>query len=227
MSKYFSVFIIGCLLVGPAKSLAASPEAMERNASGAKLLQQGKIESAIDAFQEAMALDPNYIAAQLNLSYAYERANRIEEAIKGYRRAISIEPNNFFAHNNLGVLYDKKGFYDEAIVEFQNALKSEPGYVMAQKNLETARKNKALAQEREAQIAQAEKQAQTNPQDPKLAYQLARLYAVYGRKDSALQWLTRAVRQGYKDFAALKADPGFSNLHDDREFGLLLQGKLN
>ena len=227
MSKYFSVLVMAWLLACPVRSFAASQEAMERNESGAKLLQQGKIESAIAAFQEAMSLEPNYIAAQLNLSYAYERANRFEDALNGYRRAITIEPNNFFAHNNLGVLYDKKGLYSEAIVEFQNALKSEPGYVMAQKNLDTARKNKALAQEREVQIAQAEKQAQANPQDPKLAYQLARLYAVYGRKDFALQWLTKAVRQGYKDFAALQADPGFSNLRDDREFGLLLQGKLN
>ena len=227
MRKYLSAFVIGWLWLSSVTVFAASQEAVERNAAGAKLLQQGKTESAIAEFQGAIALEPNYIAAQLNLGYAYERANRIEEAINAYRRAIDLEPSNFFAHNNLGVLYDKKGLYDEAIVEFQNALKSEAAYIMAQKNLETARKNKTIAQEREAQIAKAEKQAQANPKDPKLAYQLARLYAVYGMKDSALQWLARAVRHGYKDFAGLQADPGFNNLRDDREFGLLLQGKLN
>jgi Tfp pilus assembly protein PilF len=225
MGKLLGLVVTGWLLLGSTAVFAASEEAVERNSVGTKLLQQGKIEAAIAEFQKALVIDPNYIAAQLNLAYGYERANRVEEAMDAYRKASDLDPGSFFAHNNLGVLYDKKGAYEQAIVEFQNALKSEPSYVMAQKNLEIAKKNKAIAQERETRIAQAEKQVQGSPKDPKAAYQLARLYAIYGMKDLALQWLAKAVSQGYNDFTALKADPGFSNLRDDREFGLLLQRK--
>jgi hypothetical protein len=44
-------------------------------------------------------------------------------------------------------------------------------------------------------------------------------------KEPALEWLKKAVRNGFKDFSELKADPGFNNLREEREFRLLLAGK--
>jgi tetratricopeptide (TPR) repeat protein len=224
MKKLLALASILWLLYGSAV-FAAPGDAVERNAAGTKLLDQGKIEAAIAEFEKAVAVDPTYIPAQLNLGYGYERANRIDDAVNVYRKTITLDPSSFFAHNNLGVLYDRKGLYDQAIAEFQNALKARPGDPMTQKNLETAQKNKTTAQERERQIARAQKQVQANPTDVKAAYQLARIYAIHGMKEPALEWLRKAVREGFKDFAELKADPGFSSLRDEREFSLLLIGK--
>jgi len=205
--------------------LAASEEALEYNSVGATLLEHGKTDAAVAEFQKALRLDPTYLPARLNLAYAYERAGKMEDAIAAYQEAIAAEPGNFFAHNNLGVLFDKKSQYDAAIAEFQSALHSEPGNAMALKNLQTAKKNKAAMQEREAQLQRAEKEAQAKPTDPQASYNVARLYAFYGRKELALQWLGRALKQGYKDLAYVRTDPAFTNIREDRDLELLLLKK--
>ena len=202
---------------------AASEEAVERNNIGVGLLGQGNADAAIAQFQRAIGLDSKYFPARLNLAYAYERAGRVEEAVAAYGEAILLEPGSFFARNNLGVLYDKRGQYDLAIVELETALKIEPGNAMALKNLETAQKNQTAIKAREAQILQAQRAAQAKPNDPQASYNLARLYAFYGKKDLAYEWLAKALKQGYKDISYLRSDPALHGIRDERDFQLLLQ----
>jgi tetratricopeptide (TPR) repeat protein len=225
MKALFTGLAIYCLLLLATTALAVSDEAAERNNAGAKLIEQGKLDAAIAAFQKAIGLDPTYLPARLNLAYAYEKANRLDEAINAYRQAIDAQPQSFFAHNNLGVLYDKKGLYDAAIAEFETALQIETDNTMARKNLDIARKNKSTTEKRESQVLRAEKEAQAKPKDPYASYNVARLHAYYGNKDAALQWLARAIKQGYKDLAYLKVDPAFSGLREDRNFEQLLMEK--
>ena len=215
----------GLFLHADSGSAFSSGEAVEVVAIGKKLLEQGKTEAAISEFEKAAMLDPRYGAAQLNLGYAFERANRVDEAMEAYRKAIEIEPRNFYAHNNLGVLYDKKGTYDRAIAEFLEALKVDSANTTALKNLETARKNKTALLERNAVIEKAVREVVAKPNDPVPAYQLARIYANYGRKEAAIEWLDKAVGLGFKDFAYLKTDPAFTAMREEREFQLLLLRK--
>ena len=102
-----------------------------------------------------------------------------------YREAINFQPRHFFAHNNLGVLYDSRGLHDAAIREFEIAVAIEPGNALALKNLETAKKNQAAIEAREAKILQAKREAQAKPNDPQASYNLARVYAFYGQKELA------------------------------------------
>ncbi len=215
-------FVLCGLLLFPITALAASEGAVERNKIGAKLLEQGKLDAAITEFQQSVRLDAKYFPARLNLAYAYEKMNRIDEAIDAYRKAIDAQPQSFFAHNNLAVLYDKQGLYDSAIAEFETALQIETDNSMARKNLDIARKNKSTTEKREGEVLRAEKDAQAKPNDPRAAYNVARLHAYYGNKDAALQWLAKSIKLGYNDLAYLRADPAFSGLREDRDFEQLL-----
>jgi tetratricopeptide (TPR) repeat protein len=222
MRSLIGITAAHCLLVCFSLSFAASREAAERVAVGRKLLDEGKLDAAIAEFQRVAGVDPRYAAALLNLGAAYEQANRIEEAMEAYRKSIELEPRNFYAQNNLGVLYDKQGRYDDAIVEFQNALNQEPNNAVGQKNLETAKKNKVVAEERNAQLSRVTKDVEANPKDPDRVYQLARLHASYNNKKTAMEWLSKAIQLGYKDFAYIRVDPAFVNLREERDFRLLL-----
>jgi Flp pilus assembly protein TadD len=206
-------------------AFGGSDEALERLHAGKESLALGRWEAAVREFQEAAALDPKSAAPHLNLGAAYERANRPDEAISAYRKAVELEPKNFYANNNLGVLLDQKGAPELAIAAFENALKSEPGSAMAQKNLETAKKNRAVLKEREAEVARAEKDAQAKPGDPRLAYQVARVHAFQNNKEAALQWLQKAMQLGFKDPNYVKSDPAFVKLRTERELELLLLKK--
>lgn len=218
-------FIVCGLLLFLSIASAAAENAVECNHAGAKLLEQGKLEAAISQFQKAINLDAKYFPARLNLAYAYEKLNRVGEAIEAYREAIDAQPQSFFAHNNLGVLYDKQGHYDLAITEFETALQIETDNPMARKNLEIARKNKSTTEKRKAEVSRAESEAQAKPNDPRAAYNVARLHAYYGDKALALQWLDKALKRGYKDLDYVKIDPAFSGLREDPDFEQLLVEK--
>jgi tetratricopeptide (TPR) repeat protein len=223
VKRLCKLFAFSGLLLLSVPVLAVSEEAVERNNVGARLLEQGKADAAIAEFQRALSLDPKYFPARLNLAYAYERVDRTEEAMEAYREAINRQPRNVFAHNNLGVLYDKKGLYDAAIREFETVLAIEPGNSMALKNLETAKKNQAAMKAREAQIQQAEREARAKPSDPQASYNLARVYAFYGKKELAYEWLAKALQQGYKDIGYLRSDPALQSIREERDFQLLLK----
>jgi tetratricopeptide (TPR) repeat protein len=194
-------------------------------AKALELFQQGRLKDAIPELQKSLEKTPSDVEVRLHLAFAYDRLGSTDDAIAEYRRVIELEPNSYFAHNNLGVLYDKRGLYDEAIAAFENAARIDPKNSGASKNLETARKNKAAIQERQAQIKKAENAAAINPKDPQASFNVARLHAHYGNRELALQWLDRARRQGYKELASVKNDPAFKNLRDDRDFELILVGK--
>jgi len=223
VKSLYRLFALLGLLLFSVTGLTASEEAVERNDVGARLLEQGKTDAAIADFQRALSLDPKFFPARLNLAYAYERADRIEDAMESYREAINLRPRSFFAHNNLGVLYDKKGLSDAAIHEFETALAIEPGNAMALKNLEIAQKNQTVVKARETQILQAERTVQAKPNDPQASYNLARIYAFYGKKELAYEWLTKALKQGYKDIGYLGSDPALNSIRDERDFQLLLK----
>lgn len=213
------------ILLGAGEALAKSDEAIRRNNFGAELLKQGRVEEAIGEFRRALELDPGYTAARLNLAYAYERGDRIDEAISEYKKALEQEPKNVLGQNNLGVLYDKKGLYDQAVAAFEQALRVDPSNATIQANLESARKNMAVVQEREARIAEARKQVEAKPKDPRAAYGLARVYASFDRKEPAFEWLARALALGFDDLDFVRNDPVLSGLRADPRFQRLLNRK--
>ena len=226
MRKLLFVLCTMSVLVQAAAALgAASDEEVQRNNLGASLLQQGKVDEAVAEFQKALALDPKYTAAQLNLGYAYDRQGRPEEAMAQYQKVIALEPGNLFAHNNLGVLYDKKGLYTEAIKEFEQVLQVDPSNATARDNLERAKSSTGIAQEREERFAQARKEVEARPNDPRAAYNLGRLFASYGKKEQALEWLAKALELGFDDVKFLKDDPALVPLKDDPRFMGLLKGR--
>ncbi len=204
---------------------AGSDEAVQRNNLGASLLQQGKMEEAIAEFRKAVTLDPKYTGAQLNLAYAYDRQGRIAEALAQYQTVIALEPENLFAQNNLGVLYDKQGRYDEAIAAFEQVLQIDPSNATALQNLENAKRSNGIVQEREERFAQARKEVEARPDDPRAAYNLGRLHASFDEKDQALEWLAKALELGFDDLKFLKDDPALASLRDDPRFTGLLEGR--
>lgn len=212
-------------LPGMANAQSRSEEASERNSQGAKLIEQGKADEAIAEFRKAVSLDPNHTTARLNLAYTYDRQGRSEEAMSEYQKVVELDPKSHFAHNNLGVLHDKKGLYDEAIGQFEKALQIDPSNTTAQKNLENAKKNKAVVQEREKKIAQAHKEVEAQPHSADASYKLARLYAFYGKKEQAMEWLHKALKLGFNDFDYLKADPALKDLRDDPNLIRSLTGR--
>ena len=221
--KIIANMMLVLLLLGVGTLHAESDEAAQRNREGAKLIEQGKMEEALEAFQKAVELDANDPVPRLNLAYTYDRQGRTEEAIAEYRKAIELSPSNLLAYNNLGVLYDKMGQYDEAIREFKRALEIDPSDANTLKNLENAKKNKAVIQEREGELAELRREVEAKPDDPLALYKLGRLYAFYDRIDEAIEWINKALEKGYDALDYITFDPALEKLRGDPRFDKLLQ----
>ncbi len=65
-----------------------------------------RYEEAIEAYKQAISIDPDYANAYYNLGVAYGNLGKYKEAIASSRQAIRIDPDYANAYYNLGVAYD-------------------------------------------------------------------------------------------------------------------------
>ncbi len=76
-------------------------------------------EDALRAYRKAIQLEPDMVAAYINLGSLLLAQGKIEEAIRSFQKAVEINPLEVAAHYNLAVVYDKQGGRDKAQHELQ------------------------------------------------------------------------------------------------------------
>jgi len=91
------------------------------------------VDLAVDLFEQALRVDPNYAAAQADLGRAlwakYEATEEtawIARATQACTEAVTLDDRDAGGHTCLGVVYNGTGRYDEAIVELEEARRLEP-----------------------------------------------------------------------------------------------------
>ena len=103
---------------------------------GLELEQSGAPHGEIrEAYEKAIALDPNSTGALVNLGTLYFNARAMNKAEKLYLKAIEADPAYALAHFNLGNLYDEKGEIEQALHYYTEALRLNPSYPDAHYNL--------------------------------------------------------------------------------------------
>ena len=90
---------------------------------------------AIDAYLQALKIDPDFAKAWNNLLNTLNNLKRYSEAIEACRVALKINPNFSDAWNTLGIAYDHLNQYSEAIEAFRQVLRINPEDVDAWNNL--------------------------------------------------------------------------------------------
>jgi protein O-mannosyl-transferase len=111
---------------------------MAHNNLGSVLQGDGRLDDAIEEYQRAVRLKPDYAEAQYNLGTALWQAGDLEEAIVHYESALRSKPNLAAAHYNLAIaLWQTRGV-QEAFNHFEQALRIKPDYAEAHNNLGVA-----------------------------------------------------------------------------------------
>jgi hypothetical protein len=88
--------------------------------------EKGLPDQAIEYYEKALSLDPQYSYALNNIAIAFIEKDLLDEAIDKFKEALTIEPDNPEIHINLGRAYNKKHFSKEAIAEYTVALQLKP-----------------------------------------------------------------------------------------------------
>lgn len=96
--------------------------------------EKGRIYEAVNQYQEAIRLNPDYAGAYYNRGIAYTKLGQYQLAIESYNEAIRRTPDNAFYYNNRGSAYYKLGQYQHAFDDFCLATRFKPDYADAYYN---------------------------------------------------------------------------------------------
>ena len=81
------------------------------------LMADGKLDTAVAAYQESLKADPSFTEAMHGLARALQDLERYDEAIVVANKISEVDPDDVLAHTSLSVLYQKKGMIPEAEAE--------------------------------------------------------------------------------------------------------------
>ena len=117
-------------------------ESQAYNKLGNTYLKQGELISAIDAYHNALKLNPYLAKAHYNLGIALNTQGKVDDAIISYKSSLKLKPDFPEAYNNLGIALKNKGELNAAIDAFNTALQLNPNSPEAHNNLGTILQDK-------------------------------------------------------------------------------------
>jgi len=95
---------------------------------------KGDLKAAIEAFGEAIRINPKFAPAYYNRGIALELQNKPDEAISDYDQVVQIDPSYREAYNQRGGLRGEKGDFDGALSDFDQVIKLDPSNAPAYYN---------------------------------------------------------------------------------------------
>jgi len=105
------------------------------NNLGIALGRAGNRDEAIDEWEQALRIRPDYAEAHNNLGLALSDAGKLNESIGHYEQALALKPDLVEANYNLGVALLQTGKAQDAISHLEQVLRTKPDYADAHNNL--------------------------------------------------------------------------------------------
>jgi tetratricopeptide (TPR) repeat protein len=158
-------------------------------------------------FDRAIRIDRDSADAYNNLGVVWYLQKKYGNAIKEYEKAIKLRPDSASYYSNLGAAYFSKKEFEKATFAYNEAVRLDPTV------FEHTSHNGIAAQ-------------MSSPEDrAHFEYVLAKLFARQGDSDRSLQYLKRAMEEGYKAIDDVYKDPEFEQLRSDTRFTQLMAAR--
>ena len=98
-------------------------DGIQLSQSGRYLQKQGKLDDAIDRFQQAIAVAPNQTWVHISQAMIHLTQSKPDDAITEYQKAIKGQPNNAGIYYGLTRAYSLKNEKEVSIQWLQKAVK--------------------------------------------------------------------------------------------------------
>jgi len=177
------------------------------NKEGIALLFLQRQKDAQKCFQQALDLDKNSAEGLNNLGFVAQMEKRYNRAIKYYNKALEIRPGSPTFHYNLGSAYFAKHDYTKATQEYGTAYQLDPNIFQ--------------------RVSKTGIMAQTSSPEDRAAFSfmVAKMYAQSGDIDRSLEYLRKAMEEGFKNLKEINNDAVFAKLREDPRFAELMAQK--
>jgi tetratricopeptide (TPR) repeat protein len=162
-----------------------------------------QLEQAIDRYDRAIELDPQYARAFLNRGAARHDQGNLDVAIQDYTRAIELDPQFASAYNNRGIARGARYDFDGAIQDFTVALELEPEAPDTYCNRGNVYRDLGDLQ---TAIRDYTKAVESDPAYALAYYNRGTAHSDLGETSAALQDLTKAI----------ELDPKYSDAYTNR-----------
>jgi tetratricopeptide (TPR) repeat protein len=123
-------------------------------------------QATIEAFSEAIRLDPSDVRAYRQRGAAYLHQEEHDRAIADFNEALRLAPDDAGTVYNRGVAYAKKQEYDSALTDFREAIRLDPAFAKAYRSRSKVYAKKgddARAMADKLKAAELEKSGEENP----------------------------------------------------------------
>jgi tetratricopeptide (TPR) repeat protein len=177
------------------------------NKVGITELMMQRYREAKKSFDQAIKCDRKYADAYNNRGVVFYEEQKYGPAVKDYRRAIAIDGSSASFYSNLGAALFVKKEFDPAVAAYNHALALDPDVF--------------------ERTSRGGVQAQLPSPGDRARYDflVAKLYAKMGYSDRSLEYLKKALEEGYKDFNNVYKDAEFAEVRKDKRFTELVAAK--
>ncbi|MGA2099973.1 MAG: tetratricopeptide repeat protein [Candidatus Sulfotelmatobacter sp.] len=177
------------------------------NKIGITELMMQRYHEAKKSFEQSIKADRMFADAYNNLGVVFYEERKYAAAVKEYRHAILTDANSASFYSNLGAALFAKRDFEPAVLAYQKAVELDPDVF--------ERTSRGGVQ---AQLPSPEDRARYD-------YTVAKLYAKMGFSDRSLEYLRKAMEEGYKDFKNVYKDAEFAEIRKDKRFTELVSTK--
>jgi tetratricopeptide (TPR) repeat protein len=162
--------------------------------------QLGDLNAARKSYERAVRLDKKYADAINNIGTVYYAEKKYRSAISRYNRALQYAPDSASIWSNLGTAYYARGKFELMTQAYAKALQLDPEVFEKHGSVGTRMQDRGVADK------------------ARYHFEMARMYAMSGKNDLALQYLRKALEEGFKEKEKLQQAKEFAALRETQEF---------
>jgi TolB-like protein len=192
------------------RALALAPgNARMMREFGQFAVYMGRADAGIAAVRRAVVLDPLSVRSHSVLGRALTYARRYEEAVAADNEALALDPESPGMHGSRGFAYYLLGDLQNA----RSSCETKPEFWVSQWCLAVTYDK--LGRHADAEAVLAKWKASVGDTS---AYQYATIYAQWGNRAKALEWLETALRLRDPGLLCMKIDPLLDSLRKEPRF---------
>jgi tetratricopeptide (TPR) repeat protein len=188
---------------------------------GTYLLHLGRFSESLEEIEKAQKLDPHSTSILADKGLVLFHSGETQQAAELLKQLVAAEPDFLSPHNYLAIMHLEQGEYPQYLAERRKA--ATLLHDQARLDIVTAgEKGLARGGAQGMWSAMLKEQQRLRADGKESAYNLARTYALLGRKQEALDELRTAYQQHETELVSMRVDGGLASLHDEARFREIL-----